>query len=349
MPHCFNAYDGCDPDVPAYRGPGWYRTHVPVANPHPNGRTLLHFEGAGQDTTLYIGNSLVGKHVGGYDEFVFDVTDAIAKLPAPPPPDPTGKKKKPIDGVPVAILCDNSRDLDRMPSDLSDFTLYGGLYRHINLVYVPAVSLETVHIKTNLATPKSTAELEVVASLYNPTNSSSPITLAIEVLDAKGTSVHTAKQSLSSWTGTKSLASFTLRTPQLWSPATPNLYQCRITLTTSAGEYTAHQNFGIRHAEWVDDGPFKLNGERLFLRGTHRHEDHAGYAAAMPDDLLEQEMRLFRIWAPTSSASPTTSSLAASSSSAIASASSSGRRFPGAAEASATTPSRRWAGAPCAT
>ena len=44
MPHCFNAYDGCDPDVPAYRGPGWYRTHIPVANPYPSGRTLLHFE-----------------------------------------------------------------------------------------------------------------------------------------------------------------------------------------------------------------------------------------------------------------------------------------------------------------
>src|SRR5215831_1059494 len=52
MPHCFNAYDGCDPDVPAYRGTGWYRTHVPVANPYSNGRTLLHFEGAGQDTTV---------------------------------------------------------------------------------------------------------------------------------------------------------------------------------------------------------------------------------------------------------------------------------------------------------
>ncbi len=30
------------------------------------------------------------------------------------------------------------------------------------------------------------------------------------------------------------------------------------------------------------------------LSGTHRHEDHAGYAAAMPDDLLEQEMHLIK-------------------------------------------------------
>jgi len=41
MPHCFNAYDGCDPDVPYYRGNGWYRTHVPVANPFPEGRACV--------------------------------------------------------------------------------------------------------------------------------------------------------------------------------------------------------------------------------------------------------------------------------------------------------------------
>ncbi len=44
----------------------------------------------------------------------------------------------------------------------------------------------------------------------------------------------------------------------------------------------------------MQHGPFKLNGERLLLRGTHRHEDHAGYAAAMPDDLLDQEMQLIK-------------------------------------------------------
>src|SRR5215469_8638675 len=64
MPHCFNAYDGCDPDVPYYRGNGWYRTHVPISNPYANGRTLLHFEGAGLTTTVYLGEKLVGKHVG---------------------------------------------------------------------------------------------------------------------------------------------------------------------------------------------------------------------------------------------------------------------------------------------
>ena len=54
------------------------------------------------------------------------------------------------------------------------------------------------------------------------------------------------------------------------------------------------ERFGIRHFEFVEHGPFKLNGERLLLRGTHRHEDHAGYASAMPDDLIREEMKLIK-------------------------------------------------------
>src|SRR5260370_33417787 len=81
MPHCFNAYDGCDPDVPYYRGNGWYRTHVPIANPFPKGRTPLPFEGAGQTTALYVGE----KPPGGYHEFVFDITNLLIPYLMPEP------------------------------------------------------------------------------------------------------------------------------------------------------------------------------------------------------------------------------------------------------------------------
>lgn len=37
-----------------------------------------------------------------------------------------------------------------------------------------------------------------------------------------------------------------------------------------------------------------LNGKRLLLRGTHRHEDHAGVAAAMTEDQIREEMVLMK-------------------------------------------------------
>jgi beta-galactosidase len=82
LPHCFNDYDACDPDTPYYRGHGWYRTHLPIANPIKDGRTLLYFEGAGQTSHVYVGGTMAGSHVGGYDEFVFDITDEVAAAPA---------------------------------------------------------------------------------------------------------------------------------------------------------------------------------------------------------------------------------------------------------------------------
>ncbi|GGA08847.1 hypothetical protein GCM10008018_63080 [Paenibacillus marchantiophytorum] len=67
LPHCFNALDAMEPDKPYYQGPGWYRTLLSIDNPYPNGRTLLHFEGAGQQTELYVYDQRVGGHEGGYD------------------------------------------------------------------------------------------------------------------------------------------------------------------------------------------------------------------------------------------------------------------------------------------
>lgn len=282
MPHCFNAFDGCDPDAPYYQGNGWYRTHAPIANPYTNGRTLLHFEGAGQTTAVYVADKLAGRHTGGYDEFVFDITNLL--------PGATSASA----GVPIAVLCDNSRDLDRIPSDLSDFSLYGGLYRHVNVVCVPSVSFETVHIRAVLSSPKAPAGISIVATLYNPSASSESLNITVEVANATGASVHRSKHVLAPWQGASEIVSFTIPTPELWSTSNPHLYQCTVTLESSGSKYAAHENFGIRHTEFIDHGPFKLNGERLLLCGTHRHEDHAGYAAAMPDDLLDQEMRLIK-------------------------------------------------------
>ncbi len=288
LPHCFNHYDACDPDTPAYRGEGWYRTHLTLANPYPNGRTLLHFGGAGQTTDIFLGDQHLAQHVGGYDEFVVDITEHAA--------DPNEKSPR------LAICCNNSHDLERMPSDLSDFTLYGGLYRHITLVYLPALSIEAIHAHVTLADAHAPAKITLTGRLYNPASlAADDAKLTLDLLDAQGkviaskqTTWHEATASTTAFAGERDLAAFTLDKPTLWSPASPQLYQCRVTLTSAAGTHMLTERFGIRHINFLEDGPFHLNGERLLLRGTHRHEDHAGYAAAIPDDVTRQEFTLIK-------------------------------------------------------
>jgi beta-galactosidase len=283
LPHCYNSHDACDPYKPYFRGQGWYRTRLLVKNPLVDGRTMLHFQGAGQVTTLWVGSALIGTHQGGYDEFAFDITEAVQQLP------PADKK----DGIPVAVLCDNSPNRDQVPSDLSDFCLYGGLYRHVNLFHLPAVALDAIHILPEVTAGKS-AHVSVKVRLYNPTGLSLPCSISIQVADGKGGSVYQSQQTITAWTGMIELAEFRVDVPQLWSPRSPHLYGCRVSLSTAAGQSDMEERFGIRQIEFVESGPFKLNGERLLLRGTQRHADHAGVAAAMSDDLVRQEMQLIR-------------------------------------------------------
>jgi len=279
IPHCFNAWDAVDSDHAYYEGPGWYRTTFAAANPYPNGRTLLHFGGAGQRSEVFIGLESVGRHVGGYDEFTFDITEAAARSARRP--EAQGK-------VELAVLCDNSRDLETIPSDLSDFNRYGGLYSPVNLACVPAVSFERVHIDTQ------SGAVSVKARLHNPTSLKDALEIQTHITDPSGKQVGLSSKTFTPWSGSQEIAAFRLDSPSLWSPNTPDLYRASVVLQSPHGEHRVEERFGIRRIDFPKHGVFQLNGEKLFLRGTQRHQDHAGLAAAMTDDLIRREMQLIK-------------------------------------------------------
>jgi len=82
--------------------------------------------------------------------------------------------------------------------------------------------------------------------------------------------------------------------PSLWSPSSPSLYRCEVRLEGAHGAHDVAVRFGLRSFEFVEHGPFRLNGERLLLRGTHRREDHAGRGAALTEDLIRKEFALVK-------------------------------------------------------
>ncbi|WNR46188.1 glycoside hydrolase family 2 TIM barrel-domain containing protein [Paenibacillus roseipurpureus] len=289
LPHTYNGYDVMDPDHTYYQGQGWYRNKLDIHNPYPKGRTLLHFEGAGQRTDVYIYTEKVGSHLGGYDEFTVDISEAIERAQG-------------IDRyagqVPVAIACDNSRELETIPSDASDFNLYGGVYRYLNLVYVPQISLAQVHVEThvdNVSAQKArSGQVKVRAKLYNPVGITENISLTIVLKGKDGSVVEQAELSSPTWQDEQEIAVFEVPNPHLWSVSDPYLYEISVTLRCEDGEMTSQERFGFRTFEFVKQGPFKLNGERLLLRGTHRHEDHAAVGAAMTENMIREEMQLIK-------------------------------------------------------
>ncbi|WP_211999789.1 glycoside hydrolase family 2 TIM barrel-domain containing protein [Chitinophaga sp. HK235] len=287
LPHCFNATDAVSPEDNYYEGPGWYRTLLDIKNPYTQGRTLLHFEGAGQKTTVYVYTTKVTSHTGGYDEWTADITEAVNRFLQSP------EAKRFKGKIPVSVRCDNTRDLEMIPSDMSDFNVYGGLYRYVNLVYAPALSFETLQLQAQTDPAGNSGTLTVSAAFRNPGNLSKG-TLELRVLDPQNKVVKEVRQEISIQQGIQQLAGISLKKPVLWSPDQPQLYTVHATLTTAAGTAQWTDHTGFRHFEFVTHGPFLFNGKRLLLQGTHRHEDHAGVAAAMTEDMIRQEMLLIK-------------------------------------------------------
>lgn len=288
LPHSFNADDAVDPDVNYYQGPGWYRTKLALDNPYQNGRILLHFEGAGQKTDVYVYTNKVGSHTGGYDEWTVDITDAVAEFKK------TDIFQKQFKGtVPLSIRSDNLRDLEMIPSDLSDFNIYGGIYRYLNLVYTPALSVERLFIKPEITADFKTGKIDIASRYYNPANLTSA-DIIVRLKDPNGKLIKSVKRTLKSFSDKESIAQFSVKSPLLWSPEKPNLYTVETELSSTAGKHILSEKIGFRSFEFKEQGPFMLNGKRVLLRGTHRHEDHAGVAAAMTEDMIRTEMLMMK-------------------------------------------------------
>ncbi|WP_127124695.1 glycoside hydrolase family 2 TIM barrel-domain containing protein [Pseudoflavitalea rhizosphaerae] len=295
LPHCVNATDGVDPDKNYYQGPAWYRTLLSIANPYPKGRTILHFEGSGQKTSVYVYDQLVKTHVGGYDEFKVDITDAVEAFRKNP------AYQKQFNGkIPVSIRSDNSRDLEMIPSSLSDFNIYGGIYRYLNLVYMPEISFDKVHVKAEVDKDGKMGKLTINTNFYEPTKSSENSKLLIRLIDPSGKAVKldaafaTSGYLREAGLGGRKEFVFDLKKPRLWSTENPELYTVELTLQTASSEIKETVKAGFRQFEFVEQGPFLLNGKRLLLRGTHRHEDHAGVGAAMTEEMMRKEMIMMK-------------------------------------------------------
>ena len=288
LPHCSSEGNEVDPDNNYYQGPAWYRIQISISNPYAKGRTLLHFEGAGQKTEVYVYTTKVGVHVGGYDEFTVDITDAVKAFSS------TEICRKQFGGkIPVSIRTDNSRDLEMIPSSMSDFMVYGGIYRYLNLVYVPEVSIEKIFSKPGLDTKLKNGILQIEGRLYAP-GISGNVDAEVKLRSPEGKIVQQQSLKMPVKAGKLELVNFTVTKPVIWSTDAPALYEVEVSVMYNGAKHTLKEKIGFRKPEIVPKGPFLLNGKRLLLRGTHRHEDGAGVGAALTEEMMRKEMLLMK-------------------------------------------------------
>ncbi|MGB2866821.1 MAG: glycoside hydrolase family 2 TIM barrel-domain containing protein [Bacteroidota bacterium] len=280
LPHTWNAFDAVDV-VPGYRrSASWYRREIFVPTNVGSRRFLLSFEGVNISSKVFVNRQLAGSHVGGYVGFDVDITPFV----------------KAGEANLIEVRADNSYDLTTIPSQKSDFFIYGGITRNVWLKILPSVYVASLRIRTPRVT-KSTGETECEVEVKDFQSRSGKLTVQLVITnkDAKEVARTSAQVSMQNKSGIALLKSPAVKNPDLWSPSSPTLYSATVSL--KEGNKVLDQQidrFGYRWYEFKEHGPFYLNGERLLLRGTHRHEDYAGYGMAIPDSLHRKDMRMIK-------------------------------------------------------
>lgn len=273
LPHTWNQWDAVD-QIPGYRrDASWYKKELNIT-PSNDSKYILYFEGSNITTTLYVNGKLVGEHIGGYVGFEFDITNHLSA---------EGKNE-------LVVRVDNSYNPNVIPSQKADFFIYGGIVRDVWLKTLSKHHLSNVAIST----PKVTA-IEALTEVSITLNSEcTNCTLQAEITEAGSQQVLLNTSSAISDL-TTNITFDKLANPKLWSPKAPSLYQVKTQLYQDdilIDEVS--ETIGYRFYKFDDYGPFYLNGERLLLRGTHRHEEHAGYGAAMPNALHRSDIEMMK-------------------------------------------------------
>ncbi len=281
LPHTWNRWDAVQ-FTPGYRrDASWYRKRLPALPDCNNCRFLLYFEGSNITTEVYVNQQFAGRHIGGYVGFEIDITSFLNKN--------TDNE--------IAVRVDNSYNPDIIPSQKSDFTIYGGITRDVWLKIVPENYIRQVHISTPQVNEKIAA---TQARIYMSNSAIMPVNSVIrcEILEPGSNKVVAISEQILNSNTTDIISNITLpelKNPRLWSPDTPVLYQMRVRLlinNTLIDEII--EPFGYRWYHFDPHGAFYLNGKRLLIRGTHRHEDHAGYGAALPNELHRRDMEMIK-------------------------------------------------------
>lgn len=280
-------------NAPQWQGVCWYRNHFFVPASASNQVAILRFEGAMNTADIRVNGREAGKFMGGYLPYVMDISRLLV-------PGATNL---------IAVRLDNRDNPLTGPKPLADldFNLYGGLYRGASLTFKDALHItdpilanETAGggvFVTIPAISREAATVRVQTQVRNAGAQSRAFVIQTTVQDADGKTVAsqtTAVTNLSAGSTRATVMDLAVKDPHLWSPATPYLYRVRCDVMAD-GRIVDHEQVrtGIRRIEITRDG-FRINGEKMFLRGANRHQEYPYIGNALPDAAQYRDARTIK-------------------------------------------------------
>lgn len=294
-------YNGGEPSAPTVTNSvGHYKRTFTLPDSWDGRQVFVSFQGVESAFYLYVN----GKRVGyGEDSYTADDFNITSYLKA-------GEN---------TIAAEVYRWSDGSYLENQDFIRLSGIFRDVYLYAKDDVALRDIFVTTDLNSDYTQANVNLSVDVKNLAASSGTYTVEAQLYDAAdnavwSTPISVSKQVSASKSSTESKADDTGTTftgakavngPKLWFADSPYLYRLLVQLKDRSGNVleNACVRVGMREIDTVSvnsngQQQIRINGKKIMLRGTNRHETDAedGRALTKEDILTDiQMMKSFNI------------------------------------------------------
>ena len=233
VPSCWNL---ARPEYFHYEGTAWYGRRFLYERERENERVMLRVGAAHYDSKVFLNGRFLGHHLGGSTPFFLELTNELARENW------------------LFLAVNNERTLDRVPMRHCDWFNYGGVFREVDLIRLPAVFIKDFFVYLVPDGRFKTIQIEI--SLSDPIDSEAFLTIAELGLE-KRLPIRGGKASAR-----------VEASALLWSPDHPKLYDVSLRVQ----EDQIKDRIGFREIR-TDGQAILLNGQPIKLRGISAHED----------------------------------------------------------------------------
>jgi len=244
-----------DGDVRDHVGDAWYQTTVRVPRGWAGERIVLRFDAATHAADVWLGETLVATHEGGYTPFEADVTELVT----------AGEEylvtaavnnELTFETIPPGLIEDQGHR--RQQKYFHDFFNYAGLHRSVWLYATPTSFVSDITVVTDIEEAAGVVRYAVEAS------GEGGVDVEVTLRDAEGMVVAT---------GSGADGELRVDDAHLWGPGDGYLYELEARLVSGGDTVDSYpQTVGIRTVE-VRGTQFLINGEPFYFTGFGKHED----------------------------------------------------------------------------
>ncbi len=265
LPHTWNAVDGQDGGNDYFRGSCRYVRELERPEMETGSHVFLEIKGAAMSAQVCLNGQMLAEHRGGYSAFRVELTEHLQERNE------------------LCITVDNGNN-DIVYPQKADFTFYGGLYRDVNLIVVPAEHFDLSYCGApgiKVTPVVNLAEKSAVVTVETWQTGAGNVTITVN-----GQSRRVTPEC------GRACAVFDISEAHLWDGVNdPYLYTASASLE-SGDEISAR--FGCRAYTIDAQKGFLLNGRSYPLRGVSRHQDWKGAGSALTMEYHRKDMEIVR-------------------------------------------------------